>query len=141
MPNEQGHEAPPTNADYVHASHFFEFYDEDFLIEVYAKLLGRAPDPVGLATYLPMIRSGETRYRILDAISRSPEAGAIGVRVFGMKPYRRMRRLRKIPVVGRLVDAALMLWHSKEMLRDLRAFENHIYRISKNSKIDSVISA
>jgi len=136
MPHELGHEATPAiNADCIHASYFFDFYDEDFLIEVYARLLRREPDPAGLAAYLPLIRSGETRYRVLDAISRSPEAGAIGVRVFGMKPYRRMRRLRKIPVLGRVLDSILMLWHAKEMMRDLRAFENHIYRISRISKI------
>jgi Domain of unknown function (DUF4214) len=136
MPLEQSYDVTPTiAASWIHASHFFAFYDEDFLIEVYDKLLKRKPDPTGIATYLPLIRSGETRYRVLDAISRSPEAGAIGVRVFGMKPYRRMRRLRRIPVAGRMVDAALILWHANDLMRDLRAFETHIYRISKKIEL------
>lgn len=136
MVDEQGRGPTQVHeAGCIQAAHFFDFYDEEFLVEVYKMLLGRAPDPSGLAAYMPLIRSGETRYLVLDAISRSPEAGAIGVRVFGMKPYRRMRSLRRIPVIGRLVDAAVLLWNAREIMRDLRALENHIYRVSKTSEL------
>ncbi|MBF5090894.1 DUF4214 domain-containing protein [Novosphingobium sp. NBM11] len=134
MVSEQGRVATQSaNADCIHVSHFFDFHDEEFLNEVYAKLLGRQPDPSGLATYLPMIRSGETRYRVIEAISRSPEAGEKGVRVFGMKSYRRMRKISRIPIIGRLTAGFMLFWNAQDMLRDLRALENHVYRVSKKS--------
>lgn len=119
----------------IHASYFFDFCDEEFVIEVYDKLLGRAPDPVGLSTFLPLIRAGESRYLVLDGIANSAEAREFGVQLLGMRPYRRMRKWCKIPVVGRVIHAVLLLWHAGEMMKDLRALENHLYRITKITQL------
>lgn len=114
----------------IHASYFFDFFDEAFLQEAYARLLKRDPDPSGKTYYLDLIRKGESRYRILDDLAQSAEAKNAGTHLLGMSPYRRMKTVRSVPVLGRLVQAALFIWRIDAFLKDLRALENHIYRLS-----------
>jgi hypothetical protein len=114
----------------IHSSHFFDFYDEGFLHEVYSKLLKRELDPPGRAHYLVAIRSGESRYSILSDVARSSEARGAGVELRGMTPYHCMKVVKRIPILGRLVQAALFLWRVDALMKDLRALENHVYRVS-----------
>jgi len=117
--------------DSIPASYFFDFYDEEFLSEVYLQLLKRPVDPAGASGYLPLIRQGKSRYVILDNIIRSAEAKAAGVTLSGMTAYRTMKVLRKIPIAGHVVQAVMLLLSAGRMMDDLRAMENHLYRLSK----------
>jgi hypothetical protein len=123
-------EGPPIERGSIHASYFFDFYDEAFLQEVYVKLLKRNPDSSGKAYYLGAIRAGASRYRILNDLSQSSEGRIGGVKLRGMLPYRCMKVVKAIPIVGRVVQAILFLWRADALLKDLRALENHMYRLS-----------
>ena len=114
----------------VHASYFFNFYDEEFLIEAYGRLLKREPDPTGRTYYLASLRAGESRYRILSSLAHSNEAKELGVKLNGMWPYRCMKVIKAIPILGSLAQAGLFFWRVDALLKDLRALENHVYRLS-----------
>lgn len=117
--------------DSLPASYFFDFYDEEFLSEVYLQLLKRPLDPTGASGYLPLIRQGKSRYLILDNVIRSAEAKAVGVELSGMAAYRIVKVLLRIPVVGHVLQAAALLLRAGRLMNDLRAMENHLYRLSK----------
>ena len=114
----------------IHASYFFAFYDAEFVNQVYQKLLGREPDPAGHAHYLTAIRAGESRYLVIDGISRSAEAKNYGVALQGMDAYRRRKALYALPIIGQLAQAIALLWRVGALRKDLRALENHLYRLS-----------
>ena len=120
----------PADQETIHASYFFAFYDAEFVDQVYQKLLKRPPDPSGGSHYLAAIRAGESRYQILDGIFRSEEAREQGVQLLGMTRYRRRRALYAIPFVGRLAQILAFLWQAGSVRKDLRALENHLYRLS-----------
>jgi hypothetical protein len=117
--------------DSLPASYFFDFYDEEFLSEVYLQLLKRPLDPTGASGYLRLIRHGKSRYVILDNVIRSAEAKAVGVRLSGMTAYRIMKVLLAIPIVGHILQATTLLLRAGRLMNDLRAMENHLYRLSK----------
>jgi len=121
----------------VHAAEFFSFYDKDFITQVYLRLLKREPDPIGFGEFLAQIRSGETRYSIIEAISNSPEGRKSGVRLEGMDGYKRFKKIQAIPVIGTLFAIAMILSKSKALIKDLRALENHIYRMSVSTHSSS----
>ncbi len=120
----------------IHASYFFNFYDQEFLNEAYGKLLKREPDPTGNSHYLAALRAGESRYHILSSLARSGEAKEHGIVLQGMLPYRCMKIVTAIPILGSVVQAGLFFWRVDALLKDLRALENHVYRLS--SKFDDL---
>lgn len=128
-------EDPASGKTTIDASYFWDFYDEAFLQEAYRRLLKREIDPHGLAHYLVHIRAGESRYRVLYELSRSKEGKGAGVTVHGLLSYRFLRIVRAIPIVGKLVQAGIFLWRIDSFMRDLRALENHAYRLSTKVKL------
>lgn len=128
-------DASANEQDSVEASYFMEFYDEEFLQEAYRHLLKREIDPAGLASYLRVIRSGESKYQILYNLSRSKECKGTGIVVLGLLPYRCMKMIRSVPILGRVVQTAVFLWRIDTFLKDLRALENHVYRLSTKIKL------
>lgn len=48
--------------------------DEDFIAALYKTLLGRAPDPEGLAYYLAVLKNGITREAVQESVASSAEA-------------------------------------------------------------------
>lgn len=115
----------------IHSSHFFDFHDQEFVEEVYRKLLLREPDPTGLQKYVSDVRRGESRYKILSAIARSSEARQAGVVLEGMNAYEISSVVKSIPIIGTLVELFSFFWRIKSFRQDMRALENHLYRISQ----------
>ncbi|BDD67261.1 hypothetical protein Sj15T_22820 [Sphingobium sp. TA15] len=118
----------------IHSSYFFEFHDQEFVEEVYLKLLLREPDPVGLQKYLSIIRKGGSRYQVLRDIARSTESRQTGVMLEGMNAYNISRILKNIPVFGTIIEIFSFCCRIKSFRQDMRALENHIYRISQGSQ-------
>lgn len=114
----------------LHVSYFLNFYDEQFVWELYAKLLNRKPDVQGNAYYLSLVRAGVSRYEIVSNIASSREFASRKVPLAGMKSYRVYRSLAAIPVLGRFVQGVVFLFNIETFLKDLRALENHVYRLS-----------
>lgn len=131
-----GPKAPdPMETDFQ-ASYFLNFHDAQFLEEVYRNLLKREPDPPGYSRYIYQLRLGESRYRILRDISRSGEARQKNVTLRGMSGYSVYRVIEKIPVLGSLVILFFFFLRIKSFLKELRALENHAYRLTQATELD-----
>lgn len=50
--------------------------DSGFVAAAYANVLGRAPDPAGLASWVTLLAGGAERAAVMDAFVQSPEARA-----------------------------------------------------------------
>ena len=119
-------------ASEVRVDHFMRYHDEEFIVRVFAYYLGREPDEVGLAHYLGQVRSGVSRQRVLLDISRGVEARARGKRAIGERTIARAVLVDRIPILRELVALLRFNLHLRRYLRDMRALENHLYRLSKN---------
>ena len=77
--------------------------DQDFIQAAYVTLLGRAPDPRDLATYLGALRSGRlTKSEILATLSLLPEGREKNRQIAGLQRLQLRYRLTRIPVLGKL---------------------------------------
>jgi Domain of unknown function (DUF4214) len=85
----------------VSTSDLLFHYGRDFLKACYVHLLGRLPDPAGIATYEGKLRSGASRRSILLTIYDSDEARSRGVHI------RRIGFLRLCEALSRLSQGAL----------------------------------
>ena len=56
-----------------HVDKIFFLSDEEFVIAVFKKFLGREPDQVGYKHYLSLIKSGTVRQAVIEAIKNSDE--------------------------------------------------------------------
>ena len=119
-------------ASEVRVDHFMRYHDEEFVVRVFAYYLGREPDEFGLAHYLRQIRSGVSRQRVLLDISRGAEARARGKRAVGESAIATAVLMDRIPILRELVAFLRFNLHLRRYLRDMRALENHLYRLSKN---------
>ncbi len=125
----------PTDTNF-HASYFLNFYDDHFLEEVYRHLLKREPDPPGYSRYIYQLRLGESRYKILRDISRSGEARQKNVTLSGLGGYSVYRLIEPVPVIGSMVILLFFLLRIKSFLKELRALENHAYRLTRAVELD-----
>ena len=119
-------------ASQVRVDHFMRYHDEEFVVRVFAFYLGRKPDEAGLAHYLRQIRSGVSRQRVLLDISRGAEARARGKRATGESAIAAAVMIDRIPILRELVLVLRFNLRLRRYLRDMRALENHLYRLSKN---------
>jgi hypothetical protein len=115
----------------VHSSYFFDFHDTDFVEEVYRKILHRQVDPAGLERYTMLLRKGESRYLVLREIYNSNEARNVGVKLEGIGRYGKFSKVKSVPVIGNFLEIISFLSNIKSFRKDLRALENHMYRMSR----------
>lgn len=90
------------------------WYADDFIPECYRRLLGREPDPEGLAYYRGLARMGARNEVIAYAVACSPEFGH-RAEILSLQEYRkvyrkffRKQRILKIPLLGRLIALFLL---------------------------------
>ncbi|SEI46602.1 protein of unknown function [Allopseudospirillum japonicum] len=100
----------------------FSYQDEDFILQAYLHLLGREPDPQGLADYLHALRSGHyPKWRILAALASSAEFKAQHPQPPKvLKGYIRKHKLLKLPGVATCARV-LQLWRLPQQLAATRA--------------------
>lgn len=102
-------QAMESRVDCVDLSDCVGWYWEDFLPACYQRMLCRTPDPSGVAAYTQMARAGADNRVIAYAMSQSEEFSGKAVLLHSgeyRKVYRKFilrRRLKKIPILGRLV--------------------------------------
>ena len=100
-----------------------ELYGEPFVCEVYRILLGRDPDPEGLAYYLKRLRRGKSKIAILAQIKSSKEARSIKANLPGMNAAIRRYKWSQLPFIGWIKPS------SKQMNNRLRAIENRLFEL------------
>lgn len=84
-----------------------ELDDEALVRAAYHYLTGHPIEPERLSHYLTRLRGGEDRFDLLAAIHLSPEGQRHGAAAPGLRRALLKRKLRRVPVIGRLL--ALML--------------------------------
>ncbi len=75
---------------------------EQFIEGAYYTLLNRPPDPTGRMFYLDRLLSGVAKMQILDEISSSTEAQALGVTLSGLQSAIKRHRRARRPFLGLL---------------------------------------
>lgn len=118
-------------AGQAHVHDFMQYYDEEFVRVAFRYYLGREPDGPGLDHYLVGIRRGLSRQRVLADIARSREARLRGRRATGQRSLEVAVDLDRIPLLGALVVLLKFSAGIKHHMRDMRAMQNHLYRLSK----------
>lgn len=113
---------------------FQNIYDEKFIKAAYAAILQRDPDPTGMDYYLARVRSGISKAQILNQLKKSSESRNIDTKIIGLEEAVLFDRICDIPIFGKIFIAVIFLSNLKSHLKDLRALENYIVRISENSQ-------
>jgi hypothetical protein len=116
----------------VSVNHFMRYHDEEFVAQLFAFYLGRQSDEAGMAHYLGLIRSGISRQQVLLDVARSSEARALGRKALGERRIAAALTIDRIPVLGTLAAIIRFNLNLKAHMRELRAFQNHLYRLTKN---------
>jgi hypothetical protein len=114
-----------------HVDYFMHYYDEDFVRAAYLFYLGREPEPAGLQHHAQRLREGLSRQQILVDIAGSEEARSRNRHAAGERAIATAVAIERIPLIGTFV--IILKFHSRlrSHLRDIRALQNHLYRISR----------
>lgn len=84
-----------------------ELDDEALVRAAYHYLTGHPIEQERLAYYLTRLRGGEDRFDLLAAIHLSPEGQRHGASAPGLRRALLKRKLRRVPVIGRLLSLML----------------------------------
>jgi len=97
-------------------AHHGAFVDQAFLA-----LLKRLPTPAESDAHLALLAAGATKAEALGNLRWSSEGRRAGVRVAGLVPRYAMAKLRRVPLLGYLVDIPLNLAALPALARHQRA--------------------
>ncbi|RYD16208.1 MAG: hypothetical protein EOP90_05300 [Lysobacteraceae bacterium] len=97
-------------------AHYRAFVDQSF-----HALLKRLPSEAEAAVQVAALAAGATKAEILGNLRWSPEGRRIGVHVAGLLPRYASAKLRRVPLLGYLLDFALTLAALPQLARHQRA--------------------
>jgi len=109
------------------------YHDLQFILCAYKTVLGRDPDPEGLAHYVGRLRAGIPKIQILADLRLSREGRARKLRVGGLDKAIRRYRMGQLPVVGYLLRVIGGTEGNAPIERRLRSLENQILAIADDS--------
>jgi hypothetical protein len=95
----------------------------DFVEEIYQRLLGRRPDASGLDHYVTNLRLGASKVDLLLTFCRSEECRARGIVVTGLKRHALLRRIYRLPLVGRGIKVLVRMLQLPAIVRHLHSLE------------------
>ncbi len=96
-------------------------HHQAFVEQAFHALLKRAPTPAETDAHLALLAAGATKAEALGNLRWSPEGRAIGAHVAGLAPRYAMAKLRRVPLLGYLVDVPLNLAALPALARHQRA--------------------
>jgi SAM-dependent methyltransferase len=94
-----------------------------FVDQAFRALLKRAPEPAEENAQLRLLAAGAAKPEVLGNLRWSPEGRRVGVRVSGLAPRYALAKLRRIPVLGYLLEWGLSLAGLPLLIRHQRAAE------------------
>ena len=97
-----------------------------FIESAYRVLLGRQPDPAGLANFRGRLSEGVSKSRILQEIAGSPEGIAKGVDLSGLRGTLALARMANLPLVGGALGALFRIEGDAPADRKIRALEHQL---------------
>ena len=110
-----------------HAAELLQYHDETFVGHAYRVLLGREPDPPGVAGYLTALRSGQiNRLDVLARLRFSPEGMRRGVALTGARAPAVLRRAYRVPLFGPALRWAVSLARLPRLVRHVNQIEAHL---------------
>jgi len=74
----------PTAVRYLKLEELLALDHVEFLYTCYRKILGREPDPSGLASYLAQLDAGVAKSRVIGYLAYSSEAEPLNIRIRGL---------------------------------------------------------
>lgn len=102
-----------------------QFADREFVANAYRVFLRRLPDEQGMSHYIDALRNGFlSKIEILGEIRFSPEGMRHSVHVDGLLIPYKLHGWRRLPVIGRLVSAMMMLLRLPQLAMHLQALES-----------------
>lgn len=114
-----------------HVKEFMRYHDEEFVNVVFRYYLGRQPDHQGLGAYVAQLRSGISRQQVLLDVANSVEARKHGRWSFGQRTLAAILLIEKTPLLGTAFAAVRFNLLVRQHLRDVRAMQNHLYRLTQ----------
>ncbi len=127
LPTDMNKSSPTPVAQSV--EDLMELDDITFLQAAYRAMLGRAPDAGGLRHYTEALLAGRSRLQVLADLHFSAEGKDRRVTLAGFDAAMRQLRLRRIPVVGRLLAPAARAPSTFGVRRDLSFLTGQVNRI------------
>ncbi len=99
--------------------------DVEFIHAAYRRILLRDPDPVGLAVHLGYLRAGAfSKLDILVFLRFSEEGRRSGIRIPGLTRAYWARRIKTIPIAGRILESAYGVWRLPILLKNVASLED-----------------
>jgi hypothetical protein len=106
--------------------YFSDLHWRDLVNACYENLLGRGPDPEGMAHCLQSLARGEEKAFVVGRIAYSAEGRQRGVEVVGLRLRYFLAAAKKVPVIGTLFAWAMALATVHRQQRNQRAFEQQM---------------
>lgn len=114
--------------------------DEAFVQAAYLTILGRDADPSGLNAYVSLVRDGEDKGKILQALLQSTEASQRVAALPGLQAFVSQRRARENSRWRRLmrrIRRAFGAVDPEEQERLLRRIENRLIRLDSETQLQA----
>lgn len=113
--------------DRYHVDDLLKFSDQQFVENAYRAILKRPADAVGAAGLLESLRAGAlNKIDVLALLRYSAEGKEKGVEIEGLRFPALTRKFYRIPLVGYFFNLAVAFGRLPAMVRNQRAFENHV---------------
>jgi O-antigen chain-terminating methyltransferase len=105
---------------FLSVADLYGFDDETFVHRAFQRILGRAADPHGLATYCGALARGDvTRVGVLVGILTSDEARGRSVRIKGLRLARTLDRIGRAPGLGRALGLISILLRLPQLIKGI----------------------
>ncbi len=107
---------------------FLQYYDINFLENLYLGILGREPDDQGMQNNLKLLHSGKlTRTEILLSFYLSEEGKANNITINGLKSNHSKGFLYRIPIIRSILNFFNMLFTLEKRIKRLEAQMGKLY--------------
>jgi len=107
-----------------HIQDFLQYNDRQFVINAYAGILNRSPEPKGLENWLDNLRNGRiSKTDILCFMRYSTEGKTMGVKVKGLGQARLLNGLRKVPILGYVFKLLIGIVIFPRALKDIQTLD------------------
>ena len=123
---------------------FLCYQDEDFVRNGYSGILRRSPDTQGFTDFIGALRAGKlSKVEILGHLRFSREGRQVGVPIDGLAVPFAVRKLRRVPVIGRLVGIAQYLVRLPDVVRNHERLEASLFEqtLDLRRRINRVVSS
>jgi hypothetical protein len=117
---------PPTPPHPLTYRYFQSLHGRQLVTSCYNALLGRGPDPGGMAHYLELLARGEDKALVVGSIAYSAEGRQRKARVRGLMPRFAIALSRRVPVAGALVAWIVAIATVHRRQREAMAFEQQV---------------